>query len=335
MDIWGDESASFLQMLYVSTLIGCTISPQMVKPFLGGSSMDTMISGGHSNKSLFSNKLTSTELSNVFSYTEMTTEVEGTSFESNLKFGFIIVGLFLLTGMLFHFIHFCTSACTVNHISLHGNVLQKELTDNRKCDRSLNNSRIVQFLTISTIGFAGFLFGGLEDMIGSFLVEYTVKGLKWAKESGADITSVFWASNCVSRISATILLKWVSVKTLMGCCVAIVLVSSILMTSTATFTSITLWIGIIGTSLGLGSQPGYLLVMSRNVLTRNELVSTLVTVAIYTGKVATPPVVGYVFQNIDYSWFLYVSLIFSFVMFLNYGFLMFILYFYGNKLPKK
>ena len=214
-----------------------------------------------------------------------------TSFEISLKFGFIIVGLFLITSASLHFIHFCASSCDVNHVSPHGKVLHKKQTDNTKQDGSSNNSRVVQFFIIFAIGLAAFLFRCVEEMISSFLVEFTVKGLNWTKKSGVDITSMFWASNCVSRISATILLKWVSVKTLMGCCVAIVLVSSILMTSTATFTSITLWIGIIGTSLGLGSQPGYLLVMCRTVLTRIELVSTLVFVAIYTGKVATPSVV--------------------------------------------
>ena len=85
---------------------------------------------------------------------------------------------------------------------------------------------------------------------------------------------------------------------------------------TLSLTHVTLWLGAVGTALGLGSLPGYLLTVSMDFVSRNGLVSSLVLVCISVGKVTTPPLIGYLFQHVSYTWFIYVSFIFASIMFI-------------------
>ena len=52
-------------------------------------------------------------------------------------------------------------------------------------------------------------------MFGSFLVDYTVTGLNWNIKPATDITSLFWASNLVSKVVTVLLSKRLTVTPLL------------------------------------------------------------------------------------------------------------------------
>ena len=103
MDIWGDKSALYLQMLYVCILIGCTISPQMVKPFLAdGMDVTTtkdIILGNTSAVVNIDNSTLVSDLNNTETFKGVT------NFETQISYGFLIIGLFILLGAVLHFCH--------------------------------------------------------------------------------------------------------------------------------------------------------------------------------------------------------------------------------------
>ena len=100
----------------------------------------------------------------------------------------------------------------------------------------------------------------------------------------------------------------------MVCSIVLIVITNVILMFTLSLAHVTLWLGAVGTALGLGSLPGYLLTVSMDFVSRSDLVSSLVLVCISVGKVTTPPLIGYLFQHVSYTWFIYVSLIFALIM---------------------
>ena len=149
-------------------------------------------------------------------------------------------------------------------------------------------------------------------------MDYTVTGLNWNIKSATDITSLFWASNLVSKIAAALLSKRLTVNFLLGCSSVLILFSSILMLFTTSLPSVAFWISVVGTGLGLGSVTSYCIILGLEVMSSTDIISSLVLVCIYVGKVTTSPLIGYVFQNVSYTWFLYISMMFALILFINH-----------------
>ena len=149
-------------------------------------------------------------------------------------------------------------------------------------------------------------------MFGCFLVDYSVKGLNWNIEYGTDITSIFWASIGISMFMGSLLIRRISVRLLMVCSIILILITNVILMFTLNLAQKTLWLDAVGTTLGLGSLPGYLLKVSMDFVSRSDLVSSLVLVC----KVTTPPLIGYLFQHVGYRWFIYISFNFALIMFI-------------------
>ena len=330
LDIWGEENAPYSQLLFASFLLGCTISPQMVKPFLSGFQSSCL---GASNGYMYVNYSHSSVVAEIasnanaglnyseYELLERSTEipcVDSQIFETRLHFGFVIIGAFLLLGAFLHLgFNIFTAGCTLKHIHLCKTVsaTKSVKSKNRRKNLRFNAVKIFQ---VSLIGLAAFVFGGHSTMFGSFLVDYTVTGLHWNIKPATDITSLFWASNLVSKVAAALLSRRLTVTFLFGCSSILILFSSILILFTPSLPSIALWISVVGTGLGLGSVTSYCIVLGLEVISSTDIISSLVLVCIYVGKVTTSPLIGYVFQNVSYTWFLYISLMFSLILFIDH-----------------
>ena len=250
-----------------------------------------------------------------------TTEIpHTTSLITRIHYTFIINGFLLISGSVLHLsFNFVASGCNAKHVHLQKKVQIQSRKGIQK-RKQFSNNRLFKITIICLVGLASFVWGGHSTMFGSFLVEYTVTGLNWNNDHATDITSLFWASNLASKVLAALLSKRISVTVLLGCSSGLILISNILMLFTADLPPSSLWVSVIGTGLGLGSVTSYLITMGMDVMSSNGMVSSLVLVSMYVGKVATSPVIGFVFQNVGYTWFLYISLIFSSVMFIDYIF---------------
>ena len=151
MDIWGDKSAPYLQILYVCILIGCTISPQMVKPFLAdGMDVTTTKDIIFGNTSAVLN----TDNSTLISKNSTETLKEVINFETQISYGFLIIGLFILLGAVLHFCHLGISGCNRKDIHL----LKKTSTKLKSVDVKQfhfnDGSRVFQLFAICLIGIA-------------------------------------------------------------------------------------------------------------------------------------------------------------------------------------
>ena len=212
-------------MLNVCILIGCTISPQMVKPFLAdGIDVTTTKDSILGNKSVVVNTDNSTLIS------ENNTEIfKGvTDFETQISYGFLIIGLFILFGAVLHFCHLCLCGCNRKHIHLLKKTSRKlEHVDVKQLHFN-GGSRIFQLFAICLIGIASFVHGAHEDMFGSFLVDYSVKGLNWNIKYRTDVTSIFWASIGISMFMGSLLIRRISVSPLMVCSIVLILITNVI-----------------------------------------------------------------------------------------------------------
>ena len=378
LDVWGAENAPYSQLLFAAFLLGCTVSPQLLKPFLSdyratcaavagsGNHGNQGYHGSHGNHSLSNhhhhhhdnhsinsphqhgthgNHSTVTQVSGIAVNRSLSdhvlqlgnydnhslvpgdsgtlngslshsgynvvdssmTDIPCVEFHTRIHFGFIIIGVLLLVGALLHlgFNTLVVGGCRWSHIHLHkpepslstSQTLVGEKSQN-PCRRKikLDACKVVQ---VCLVGVAAVLFGCHSTLFGSFLVEYTVTGLNWSIKPATDITSLFWASNLLSKISAAVLSNRLTVTFLLGCSAGLILTSNILilLPTSSPLPAFVLWICVVGTGLGLGSVTSYCIILGLEVIPSSDVISSLVLVCIYVGKVSTSPLIGYVLSE--------------------------------------
>ena len=223
MDVWPEKSAPYVQMMYVTVLVGCTVSPQMAKPFLSEARppLESTLQELSSNESQGliheeqstthgmsesrHGELNSSNVEDAFSGMGSGMDVE--SSESDVQFAYITVGCLLLAGAVFHWVIFCLSRCNTKHIHLkRGPSATPAKGDNIKNGVHHKRSRILKVLIICALGSSAVVFGGYEDTVSNFVLDYATKGLNWDKRTGADMVSVFWAADSMSRILGLVFL---------------------------------------------------------------------------------------------------------------------------------
>ena len=145
MDIWGDKSAPYLQMLYVCILVGCTISAQMVKPFLANG-VETESTRNNILKNIFA--VMNNDNSTPVSENDTETFESVTNFETQISYGFLIIGFVVLLGAALHFCHLGLSGCDRKHIHLQKKTSGKLESPDVKQSNHPGGSRVFQLFVI-------------------------------------------------------------------------------------------------------------------------------------------------------------------------------------------
>ena len=322
IDLWGEESGPYLQALHFIVMTGATVCPQLTKLF-------NSVSSSNNNST------------NIFNFTDLTllesqtiqstntssshSEVILVEFETKVHDIYMFISLFALLAAILHLAILSYSKCSLNHIDT--NSRTENLANSKKGNLWKSMHKGNRFRSIIGLAFLCLIvvfFGGLEDIFGAFLISFSVNQLDWTISAGRDLVSVFWGSAATARFISIFLACCVKPRVLLGTCTIFVAITIIIMTFTVNLTHVSIWMGTVFVGLSIGSLVATVISMGKSFLNFSGFLSSVVFVSMFVGKIATPPLMGYLLQQKGYMWFMYVSAIYASFMFVNYCILLFL-----------
>ncbi len=360
MDIWGNESGPYNNCLHFLVMMGATIAPQIVKPFLAHEMIDypfnstsealvlrnNISASGFNDSSKYAYQ-TNTSLFNPYPDVKDSqflpnidnaldgpiagdvlelTRNEQVNSGTKVQFAYVIIGIGMIIGSSLHMVLFLLSKCNTKHIENNGSSTKKE----EKVMKTVNNMTNLQgksfryktfsSLLLIVLCILAFMVGGLEEIFGGFLVTFSVKKLEWSKESATDLPTIFWASIAMIRLIAIFLSKLISAKILIGASISLLTLSVVTMSFTVLQFSSAILIGTIVLGLGIGSLFSTIINLSKTSLPSlsSGFISSALFVTLFVAKIGTPVLIGYLFENVDYMWFLHLSLVYVCMLIFNY-----------------
>ena len=357
MDIWGKESGPYLNALHFLVMMGATMAPQIVKPFLAhqidypfNSTSEAFALENNTNVTEFNDSLNHAYQINTSLYNlnpnlqesqflpNIDNALDGpiiddvlrknvvASSETKVQFAYVIIGIGMIIGSSLHVVLFFLSKCDATHIQNNKDSTKEE----EKVTKSVNSKTIVNgkslryrtfsSLLLGVLCILAFMVGGLEEIFGGFLVTFSVKKLEWKNESATDLPTIFWASIAMIRLLAILLSKFIPAKILIGASISLLTLSVVTMSFTVIQFSSAILIGTIVLGLGIGSLFSTIINLSKTSLPSlsSGFISSALFVTLFGAKIGTPVLIGYLFESVDYMWFLHLSLIYVCMLILNY-----------------
>ena len=321
MDIWGQKCGPYLQTLHFLLMLGATISPQMVKLFLNTNEKPNFNRTVNVNTSQIDVHLQNSSMSNATLYGNLLPTF-GVEYETKVHNVYLCLSIMVFLGTVLHIVNLCYSRCNVKHIHIDCHKLSEP---SRTCSNPENinghgkrGSKRHTFVALGLLYLIVVAFAALEEIFGAFSVKFSVEELKWNTGMGRDLVSAFWGATATSRLISIFISYWIEPKILTGLCTFLATLFTITFTLTINLTDVSLWLGIILIGLSIGSLLPTIINMGKGLIAHNGILSSVVFFSVYFGKIVTPPLVGYLLQNVSYKWFLYSSVIFAFLMFLNF-----------------
>ncbi len=310
IDLWGDASDPYLQALHFFATVGCTLCVQIAKPFLA--------ERVHQSEAyLVGVNCTQEEtMSNTPDHTTPvclnTTKIPN-KFESDVQNVFFIVGAFCVFGTLMLLVSWVFSGCKWSHTP------QTTIEDAQKqsvqSSTSPRRSKCYMLMTLFLLCIVSFLGYGNEETFAAFGITFTVNSFDWSTSDASNLVTVFWASVLVCRCVSIVFAKFIKVNKFLIGCTLIGLVGTALMTSLFSVSPISLWIGASLLGLGNGNTVANALNAAKRLSGQTGVISSVIFTSAYTGRIIAPQIVGYLIDNVDPMWFLYLGVVYSGCMF--------------------
>lgn len=216
LNIWGTEHGPWMQALHAVFGIGAWLGPLLASPFLKENKCDSETTSPTSDVIIqTTDSLNQSQLTTLQSVEESCFE------ESNIFYGYIIVGALCFTGFSVFFGLFLSGQrqiCVKWSKEIQQETHDEELIPLEK--------KYVITMTIAVFVFY-ISYCILELNYGNFLSLYVIKHLHWTKLTGATITSVFWGSFTFGRLSGIIIIKHVPAQIILIIDVSMCLLSLI------------------------------------------------------------------------------------------------------------
>ena len=338
LDLWGKDGGPYIQALHFIVMMGATACPQLAKLFLATSNESSIEANNNNGSTPIRHYHSPQNTSAAVSIDDVSFDKELVTLSNfqesqvtGVRFVYLAISAFVLVGSALHVVNICCSGCNMRHIHTEAPKVAKtriqEEEEEVEPGQSKNSNKKHKCGYYLALGFTCLIvvfFAGLEEIFGAFLLKFSVDYLEWDTSVSRDLVSVFWGSAAVSRFISTFASYWFQSKFLLGLCTIFATVFTIGMTLTLTLTSVVVWLGIILVGLSIGSFIGHVLSMGKSLISYTGVLSSMVFFSAFLGKIITPLWVGYMLQNVGYSWFLYSSVIHACLMLLNYCLLIFV-----------
>lgn len=169
--------------------------------------------------------------------------------------------------------------------------------------RSTNQRKWFAFLVIFHL-----LYPVIEGVFGTFIAVFVVKSLGWGVRQGATITAVFYGAICVGRLlgipAARILAPQVMITvSLILACVAYM---AMLFSSSMHYQVV--YCTVIMAGIAVSTLVASKLLWVSQFLVLSGFVLGICQAAGSLGAIVIFPLVGYLFQNVNHIWLMYVVL---------------------------
>ncbi len=308
IDLWGEASDSCVQALYFFATVGSILCVQISKQFLAdrGPSFANHVHRINFTVEESITNSTDSKVQNHHNSTKVT-------FESDVQNVYFIAGTCSIIGSLMLFVSWLHSGCKLCHSPEDGEEeVQGQSSQSTKSESTKKCHMFVATFVLCIISFLGY---SNEETFGAFGITFTVNSLHWTTSDASNLMTVFWASVLVCRCVSIVFAKFIKVKKFLIGCTLVSLLGTALMTSMISITPLSLWIGASLLGLGNGNLVANTLNAAKRCSSQTGKVLSVILTSAYTGRIIAPQIVGYLIDNVDPMWFLYLGVVYSGGMF--------------------
>lgn len=327
--VWGKDGDMAMQFLQFNYAFGAVIAPLVTEPFLTPIPEPEKGNASSTSAPFLSN---ATVMTTVVSQTHGAIKMLNTTQNSTthaLPLTTTVHYAFLVSGTL---ILLVAIPLTVEFLG--------ERHQKRRQERKHEIEETKQPLPLGLFLFVSFvlcifyfLHCGIADTFAPYLVVFVVKQLHWSKSTGAQMSSVYWASFAVGRFLCIFVVRFLSsTQILVLCSLATVLsiLGFLLFAGHAIDAGV--WVCTVASSLSMGPIFASIFMWMEAELVRvtGRMVSAVIVASAASGMV-NPVIIGYLMQEFTPMWFCYLLFAESILCLLVFLFLLAIAKLYVSK----
>nr|CAD7197773.1 unnamed protein product [Timema douglasi] len=315
LDLWGRNSAPFMQGLHFSFGLGMFVAPLLAPPFyepfaINTTTIDSITYTNNENykKAYFTNKTKplvwytpAPTLSHVHHFKPITydndTENINTLFEiisdriekygfSKIQFTYLIVGLFVFAISLLFLGFLCHNPRDPKSKQEEGHVTKKMM------------SSIMRLSLIGGMAMILLLSSGLEVTFGHLVMAYAVNSdIQLTQSIGSNISVTFWAAFAVMRFASIFFATGLSPTLMLILNLVCCTLGTLILYAWSDHVETALWVGTILLGAGLASMfPTGLLWIERLLHVSNK-VAALLVLGVSLGELACPALIRHLMVN--------------------------------------
>ncbi len=227
-------------------------------------------------------------------------------FHTNIHFVYIIVGVAAVLGALFHLINVWFSGWNLQRIG-RSRTQMKVITD-RESD---TESKCLCCVTIGILCAMVVFYSLVLETFASFVISFTVDHLSWTMSSATTLASVFWGSISLSMLIGTVLSNFIQPTVLLALECSLSLAGAVVLACALLYTPVALWVGFVTVGVGMGSIVPTALGVGKDKTQYTSMLSSTIMTSMYVGRIAAPPIIGYLLDNEDPMWFAYIGVVYT------------------------
>ncbi|CAG2055833.1 unnamed protein product, partial [Timema podura] len=300
LDLWGRNSAPFMQGLHFSFGLGMFVAPLLAPPFYEPFAINTTVGDIYYTPPLVWYTPAPT-LSHVHHFKPITydndTENINTLFEiisdriekygfSKIQFTYLIVGLFVFAISLLFLGFLCHNPRDPKSKQEEGHVTKKMM------------SSIMRLSLIGGMAMILLLSSGLEVTFGHLVMAYAVNSdIQLTQSMGSNISITFWAAFAVMRFASIFFATGLSPTLMLILNLVCCTVGTIILYVWSDHVETAVWVGTILLGAGLASMfPTGLLWIERLLHVSNK-VAALLVLGVSLGELACPALIRHLMVN--------------------------------------
>ncbi len=229
--------------------------------------------------------------------------------QSDIEYAYFIDGALAFIGTVLQILSWFYSGCKFSHWIQH-----TEEDVQSSTSQKLQIYRLSKFsFSVASILLCIFVFFALTNGASfvCFGIIFAVKTLNWTKSDASNLITVVFVSELVSKCVSIFCAKFVHVHKLMIIATLMCLGGTLFVTFAWKAIPLSLWIGASLLGLGFGNMEANSLNEGKRLTSQAGIIVSLITASAYTGQIVAPLVTGYLHDNVDPMWFLYVSVVYS------------------------
>ena len=218
---------------------------------------------------------------------------------SHIQFAFLIIGGFLLLMSSVFMLLCCRGRITCSSVRITRFEHRYSFTTESKGFR-------IQILTLLFVFY--FLYMGIFVTFGGFVMTFAVTYLKWSKELGTMLTSVFWGAFASGRGLAIVVSKWISPNFMLVGDIALMCFSLAGLLMALESSENVMWFFTATLGLGMASVFPTGISWAERYMHITGKSTSVFTVASALGEMSLPILTGIAFQVKGPMWLLYMCL---------------------------
>ncbi len=232
-----------------------------------------------------------------------------TTFQSDVENVFFIFGGLSIVGTALQIVCWLHSGCKWSH---RVQVTEAEVQSPSSGGGLLHgNNKQILLIALFLLCLTALIGKAIDENFASLIITFAVNTLDWKKSDASNLATLFWASFVMSRCVSVLLAKFLQAEKLMILCAFVGFGGTLFMTFTLTATQLSLWVGVLFLGLGIGNVIPNTLNAGKRLTSQTGVFSSFILANAYTGKIVAPLLVGYLFDNVDPMWFLYLGVVYS------------------------